>query len=55
MITYSDPVAHTRQAYYKKLPLQIAPVTSVCFVNVCPFNGIKRYLVLAGCLFVMSV
>ena len=40
MITESDSIVHTRQAHYTKLPLQIAPVTYVCFVNFCPFNGI---------------
>ena len=31
MITESDPVVHTKQAYYTKLPLQIAPVTVYVF------------------------
>ena len=57
MITESDPVVHTRQAYYTKLPLQIAPVTYVCFVTFfAPLMELSDiYAVLACCLFVMSV
>ena len=57
MITESDSIVHTRQAHYTKLPLQIAPVTYVCFVTffapLMEFSDI--YAVLACCLFVMSV
>ena len=57
MITESDPVVHTRQACYTKLPLQIAPVTSVCvfcyfFAPLMEFSNILFWLVVSlSCLF----